>query len=236
MTFNLAIPQKVFFSVILRSDVGIIVADRYRIIIRGRARWHEHGEKSTKYFLNLEKRNLVKKPRRKLKISGSITTDLFDILSEQQCVYHGLYTSINKNVDTTAKIESFLRDLNIPKLSEEQKLSCEVKITPEECALLLKSFQNNKTPGNDGIPIEFYWKFWQLISESFTKCANKCFEKGEMSRSQEQAIFILIEKKPKDRSFLENWRPISLVNVDAKITSKVIATRIKNVLPQNYSS
>ena len=44
-----------------------------------------------------------------------------DLLSEQQRFYHGLYTSINKNVDATAKIESFLRNLNIPKLSEEHK-------------------------------------------------------------------------------------------------------------------
>ena len=40
-----------------------------------------------------------------------------------------------------------------------------------------------------------------------------------------------IEKKGKDRSLLENWRPISLVNVDTKIMSKVTATRIKKVLP-----
>ena len=53
-----------------------------------------------------------------------------------------------------------------------------------------------------------------------------------MSRSQKQAVIMLIEKKGKDRSLLENWRPISFVNVDAKIMSKVIATRFKNVLPQ----
>ena len=52
-----------------------------------------------------------------------------------------------------------------------------------------------------------------------------------MSRSQKQVVITLIEKKGKDRLLLENWRPISLVNVDAKIMSKVIATRIKNVLP-----
>lgn len=67
-------------------------------------------------------------------------------------------------------------------------MSCEGKITSEECALLLECFQNNKTPGNDGIPIEFYKKFWPLISEPFILCTNECFEKGEMSCSQKQAV------------------------------------------------
>ena len=80
--------------------------------------------------------------------------------------------SINKNVDATAIIKSFLGDLNIPKLSKEQKLSCEGKITSGERALVLESFPKNKFPGNNGIPIEFYRKFWQLVSEPFTKCAN----------------------------------------------------------------
>ena len=53
-----------------------------------------------------------------------------------------------------------------------------------------------------------------------------------MSNTQKQAVITLIEKKGKDHCFIENWRPISLLlNVDAKIMSKVIATRIKNVLP-----
>ena len=52
------------------------------IIIRAQARWHEHGERSNKYFLNLEKRNYVKKHMRKLNINESITTDPFIILSE----------------------------------------------------------------------------------------------------------------------------------------------------------
>ena len=52
-----------------------------------------------------------------------------------------------------------------------------------------------------------------------------------MSNSQRQAVITLLEKKGKGRTLIENWRPISLINADAKIISKVIAKRIKDVLP-----
>ena len=170
---------------------------------------------------------------RKLCINGKISTDLHCILKEQERFYRELYKSrINRVLIIIGeKISSFLNDLNIPQLSEEQKNSCEGLISQEECSELLDSFQSNKSPGNDGIPAEFYRKFWPLISESFIRCANECFEKGEMSCSQKQAVITLLEKSGKDRALLENWRPISLVNVDTKIMSKVIAARVKKVLP-----
>jgi len=151
-----------------KDTLGLFYEEKVKgIIIRARARWHDHGEKSTKYFLNVEKRNHIKKHMRKLNINGTITTDPFNIFNDQRRFYQELYTGRNENNEA----------ISIPKLSEEQKMSCVGKITSEECALLLECFQTNKTLGNDGIPIESYKRFWPLISEPFIQCTNDCFEK-----------------------------------------------------------
>ena len=63
------------------------------IIIRSRAPWHEHGEKNSKYFLNLEKRNHVRKHIRKLRLSGVISTDPFEILDAERAFYENLSKS-----------------------------------------------------------------------------------------------------------------------------------------------
>ena len=64
-------------------------------IVRARARWHEHGEKSSKYFLNLEKRNHIRKHIRKLNLSCVITTDPFKIL-EGQRIFTRIYVAPRK--------------------------------------------------------------------------------------------------------------------------------------------
>ena len=53
---------------------------------------------------------------------------------------------------------------------------------------------------------------------------------GELTSSQRQAVISLIEKKDKDKRYIKNWRPISLLNVDLKIASKALAARIKKVI------
>ena len=88
------------------------------------------------------KRNQVKKHVRKLKINGSITTDPFEILSEEKRFYQELYKS--KNLGNKQATEIFLNSLNIPRLTDEQKLSCEGSLTEEKCVKDLQSCQGNK--------------------------------------------------------------------------------------------
>ena len=109
---------------------------------------------------------------------------------------------------------------NIPKLFEEFKAICEGRVRIEEITEELKSFKDNKVPGIDGLPAEFYKAFWHLLEETLIDSLNAAFDSGRLSVSQRQAIITLIVKKDKDRTLLGNWRPISLLNMDVKLLPK----------------
>ena len=89
---------------------------------------------------------------------------------------------------------------------------------------------NNKSPGNDGLTKEFYICFFNEIVSYLIDALNLSFAYSHLSNSQRQAVITLIEKKGKDKRYLKNWRPISLINVDTKIASKCLASRVKKVL------
>lgn len=73
--------------------------------------------------------------------------------------------------------------------------------------------------------------FWGSLDDYLT-VFNSSLKYEEMSNWQKQAIIILLDKKGRDRTHLENWQPISIINVDAKIASKAIANRMKKVFPE----
>ena len=95
---------------------------------------------------------------------------------------------------------------------------------------------NEKSPGNDGLTKEFYETFWDDIKRPLTLSFQQALKKGELSTSQKQAVIKLIEKKGKDKRMIENWRPISLLNVDLKIFSKAVASRLRACLDTIISS
>ena len=95
---------------------------------------------------------------------------------------------------------------------------------------------NNKSPGNDGLSKEFYFKFWDKLKNPLYQSFMQGKRKGEMSASQRQAVIKLLEKKGRDKRLLRNWRPISLLNVDAKLLTKTLATKMKEVLPKLIKS
>ena len=136
----------------------------------------------------------------------------------------------------TDKIEAYLEHIPSPKLTNEQTLSCEFIISEDEVFKSLKSMKNNKSPGNDGLSKEFYECFWDEIKNPFLASIHRAFLNQELSSSQKQAVIKMLEKKDNDKRYMKNCRPISPLNTDMKIITKVLSTRIKNVLPFLISS
>lgn len=91
--------------------------------------------------------------------------------------------------------------------------------------------ENNKSPGSDGLSVEFYNIFWKSIKTFYLDSINYSYQTGHLTTLQKQGIISLIPKPNKDLLHLSNWRPISLLNVDYKIATKAISNRIKRVLP-----
>ena len=129
----------------------------------------------------------------------------------------------NKNENSQSDCDFFLRDLDLPSLSEADKTFLDKDVTEEELFLSLSEMKNDKSPGNDGLTCEFYKHFWDKVKVPLFESICHAKINGELSTSQRQAIIRLIEKKDKDKTLLGNWRPISLLNVDVKILSRALA-------------
>ena len=202
-------------------------------IIRAKCRWLKDGEKNTKYFIGLEKRNYLNKTVNCLyKENGDKVNDINQILQEEKVFYSNLYKEKVVDLEDENLIqEFFVQNENIPKLDEDSKNSCEGVITKEESIKAIKSMPNGKSPGTDGIPIEFYKIFWNDISDILLESFNYSYANHSLSISQKQGIITLLPKKDKDTRYLKNWRPISLLNTDYKIMTKCISSRLKRVLP-----
>ena len=151
-------------------------------------------------------------------------------MDELRRFYSDLYQEDSSSCSETL-IDSFLSKVSVPKLSDVQKEECEKKLTVSECYNTLKTFQKNKTPGNDGLTAEFYLAFWPILGKHLVACFNYAHDHGELSNSQKQAVITLLEKKGRDKRFIKNWRPISLINVDTKIASKSLAKHLEPILP-----
>ena len=195
-------------------------------VFRSKCEWAEHGERNSKYFLNLEKQNYTNKHITSLKVDKENITKGPKILKEIHTYYKKLY---DHNRIDEVKLEEVLKD--VPKLSEMQKNSTKGLITYDECLKALKSLSNGKTPGLDGITTDFYKKIWNDVSTTVLDSINNAFEKNEMSTDQRAGLITLSPKKNKLRSFLKNWRPITLLTVDYKLLAKALALRLKDILP-----
>jgi len=202
---------------------GLLRIEEERLIFKSRVKWHEVGEKASREFYRSLKENnrdsnviLLKENGKDLpesKINSSIEKYYKSLLRE--------YPVDRIGGSMAGAIE------DIPKVSNINAAVLGKPITiPELTTTLFQRLNPGKSPGSDGLTVAFYKTFWDKLKFPFFRSLSSSIESGSLSNSQRRSIVRLIRKKDKDPADIKNWRPISLINCDVKIFSRLLAARL----------
>ena len=201
--------------------------------VRSRIKFIEEGEKCNKYFLSLEKvRSSINTIKFLRDTEGNKILNETDIVETIGTHFEKIYNKNNTDVRmVSALLDDFTNDIILPRLDEDEMMLFEEDISEEEVATALKGMNKNSSPGNDGIPIEFYLMFWQHVRTPLLECFDFSKHCGVLPLSERVGIITLVHKgKELTPNDLDNWRPISLCNSDYKILAKVPSDRLETVI------
>lgn len=160
---------------------------------------------------------------------GQIIVDPLEISETFKVFFEKLYSSDITHVEQEQNL--FLDTLQIPSITGLLGADLGAAITKEEISTAIDNLKTGKTPGPDGLPAEIYKKFKDKLLSPLFDMFSDSFEKGILPVSLRGALITLLPKPGKPCNKCENLRPISLLNVDLKILSKILARRLERILP-----
>jgi len=194
------------------------------IIRKANVQYVEEGEKCTAFFLSCAKKRAANSNINELKIDGTH----LKTANEVNCTLYKEHESLYAKRRYAPSIWDWAALL--PRITNQEKRATGSPITKNECTkALFQKMQIGKSPGNDGLTVGLYRTIWPWIADHFMATIQHALKVGELAKSQTQSVIRLILKKDKDPLELKSWRPISLMNVDVKILSKVLTARLEKV-------
>jgi hypothetical protein len=204
--------------------------DEIKWVQRSRANWMKAGDRNTSFFHNFatarKKRNLIKR----LKDESGAWVDEGDNLSEHINSYFG-------NMFTAGVFEpdDHLLHKVKPCVTDEMNAGLCAPYTREEVKKALFNIDDLKAPGPDGLHAIFFKRYWSLIGKELTDEVLAAINSGNIPEGWNNTNIVLIPKVESPESITQ-YRPISLCNVIYKVISKVLAARLKIILPEIIST
>ena len=144
---------------------------------------------------------------------GEVTTDTAEKQRNMRDYYKQLYAN---KMDNLEEMDKLLEKHNLLRLNQEETENINRPITSTEIETVIKNFPTNKSPGPEGFTGEFYQTFREELTPTHLKLFQNIAEGGTLPNSFYEATITLISKPDKDVTKKENYRPISLMNIDAK--------------------
>ena len=161
--------------------------------------------------------------------SDKILTQPKDITEAFASYYRRLYEE-EADPHKNERMESFFKSIKLAKLTSEEANMLSLPITEEEIRENIVKLKNNRAPGIDGFSGEYYKAYVNELTPVLCKVYNYALTKEDPPGSWSEAIISVIHKDNKDPTQCASYRPISLLCVDLKILTSIIAKRIQNYI------
>uniref|UniRef100_A0A803SZA2 Reverse transcriptase domain-containing protein n=1 Tax=Anolis carolinensis TaxID=28377 RepID=A0A803SZA2_ANOCA len=187
----------------------------------------ENANKPGRWLARLIRKKKQNQQITKIRIQDRITTIEKEIKEAFKFFYENLYKDEGINPE---RVMEYLGKQKLEKISEEQRLKLNKEISEEEILKVIRKLESNKAPGPDGFTGGFYKLEHSEVIRYLRKLMNIALQEGVVPDSWKEARITMIPKEGSDLTDVRNFRPISLLNSDYKIFTKILANRLNEFL------
>lgn len=197
---------------------------------KSKVHWLDVGDGNNKFFHSFAKIREVHNAINEIQRGDGTLAKTEDEIKEEA---EGFFAEFMQRVpqDFEGATVDSLKELLRFQCSEVDCTKLEREITNEEIKEVVFRMPSSKSPGPDGFTSEFFKEAWPVIGADVVNAVQSFFTKGFLPKGLNSTILALIPKKEEAR-MMKDYRPISLCNVLYKVISKIIANRLKGIMPK----
>ena len=215
----------------IRNEIrSLTTQDIKRNLMYLKQRHYESGPKSMKILAWKLKKKLAENTVHKIRHprTKEIKNKLSEIHEAFEAFYKKLYTRVPGG--GIAQIDTFLNTLKLPTLNEEQNQELIAVITENELQAAISRLKAGTAPGSDGYTAEWYKEFKNDLIPIILPTLNWVLGKAQTPPSWKEAIISAIPKEGKDKTECASYRPISVLNIDYKMFTSIMARRLEKFM------